>query len=118
MASTAPPAAFQIRSPRVFISHASADVWVARQLEKEIRARGAETFLDCQQIEHGDDFEEKIVGAAQQCSELLVLFTPIAKGRHYVWMDTRPKAGGAPAASSSGVNRTVGRSNIDIPTGP
>jgi hypothetical protein len=80
-------AAFQITCPRIFISHASGDAWVARQIAQHIRARGADTFLDCEQIEHGDDFEEKILEAAQQCNELLVLFTPTARERKYVWME-------------------------------
>jgi hypothetical protein len=79
--------AFQITSPRIFISHASGDAWVARQIAQHIRARGAETFLDCEQIEHGDAFDEKIVEAAQQCSELLVLFTPTAVDRKYIWLE-------------------------------
>lgn len=73
--------------PRVFISHASSDTWVARQIEAKVRACGAETFLDCEHIEHGDDFEEKIIEAAADCTELVVLFTPTARDRKYVWME-------------------------------
>ncbi len=77
----------QLPKPRVFISHASTDSWVARQLEAHIRERGADTFLDCEHIEHGDDFEDKIIAAAGDCTELLVLFTPTARDRKYVWME-------------------------------
>jgi TIR domain-containing protein len=73
--------------PRVFISHASSDAWVARQIEAKARACGAATFLDCEHIEHGDDFEERIIDAAANCTELLVLFTPTAQDRKYVWME-------------------------------
>ena len=73
--------------PRVFISHASTDAWVARQIESKARFCGAETFLDCEHIEHGDDFEEKIIDAAADCTELVVLFTPAARDRKYVWME-------------------------------
>ena len=52
-----------------------------------MRNCGAETFLDCEQIEHGDDFEDRIISAAEGCSELLVLFTPAAKDRKYVWLE-------------------------------
>ena len=52
-----------------------------------MRACGADTFLDCEHIEHGDDFEEKIIEAAIDCTELIVLFTPTAKDRKYVWME-------------------------------
>lgn len=73
--------------PMVFISHASTDAWVARQLAQHARAAGADTFLDCEKIEHGDDFEEKIVTAANEASELLVLFTPMSRDRKYVWLE-------------------------------
>ena len=73
--------------PRVFISHASTDAWVARQIEARVRACGADTFLDCEHIQHGDDFEERIISEASDCTELLVLFTPTAKDRKYVWLE-------------------------------
>src|SRR5437867_9878960 len=72
---------------KVFISHASTDTWVARQLEAQVRSCGADTFLDCEHIEHGDDFEEKIIAAAEDSTELLVLFTPTANERKYVWLE-------------------------------
>jgi hypothetical protein len=75
------------KRPRVFISHASTDSWVARQIEAKARLCGAETFLDCEHIEHGDDFEEKIIDAAADCTELVVLFTPTARDRKYVWLE-------------------------------
>jgi len=31
---------------KIFISHGKPDAWLAQQLAKEIRARGAKTFLD------------------------------------------------------------------------
>jgi hypothetical protein len=77
----------QQQQPRIFISHASTDSWVARQLEAHVRGCGADTFLDCEHIEHGDDFEEKIIDAAGTCTELLVLFTPTARDRKYVWLE-------------------------------
>lgn len=75
-------------APKLFISHASGgDAWVAQQLARQARACGVETFLDCEDIAYGDDFEDRIIAAAEQCSELLVLFTPTAKDRKYVWME-------------------------------
>lgn len=73
--------------PKVFISHASTDTWVARQIERCVRTAGADTFLDCEHIEHGDDFEERIIEEAEDSTELLVLFTPTASDRKYVWME-------------------------------
>ena len=78
---------YKVPKPRIFISHASSDSWVARQLDAHIRRCGADTFLDCEHIDHGDDFEEKIIDAAGDCTELLVLFTPTARDRKYVWLE-------------------------------
>lgn len=60
---------------------------MARQLETHLRSCGADTFLDCEHIEHGDDFEDRIIQAAGDCTELLVLFTPTARDRKYVWLE-------------------------------
>lgn len=73
--------------PRVFISHSSVDTWVAKQLAAHIRDCGAETFLDEADIQHGDDFEEVILQAEAECSELLVLVSPWSLQRQYVLME-------------------------------
>ena len=75
------------RKPKVFISHASPELWVAKQLEAIAQSCGADTFLDVRNIDHGDDFEERIVKEAEDSTELLVLFTPIASDRKYVWLE-------------------------------
>lgn len=72
---------------RVFISHSSQDIWVARRIAEEIRALGAETFLDVADIAHGDDFEEEILKAEPGCSELLVLLTPWSLKRTWIWLE-------------------------------
>ncbi len=72
---------------RVFISHASADLWVARQIEAHVRGCGAATFLDALHVEKGDDFEDRIIEAAQGCDELVVLLTPTALQSRYVFME-------------------------------
>lgn len=68
--------------PRVFISHSSKDTWVAKQIAQHISECGASSFLDEADIDHGDDFEERILHAAHGSQELLVLLTP--------WATTRP----------------------------
>ena len=72
---------------QVFISHSSADTWVARQIARHIEELGASTFLDEEDIEHGDDIEEEILSAAQNSDELLVLLTPWALTRPYIWIE-------------------------------
>jgi hypothetical protein len=73
--------------PKVFISHSSRDTWVARQLAAHIRNCGADTFLDESDIQHGDDFEEEILKAEETSTELLVLLTPWALERTYIWLE-------------------------------
>jgi hypothetical protein len=75
------------RRYRVFVSHASIDGWVAGQIVARIQSCGATTFLDTENIESGDEFEGKIVAAAEDCDELVVLLTPTALERPYVWIE-------------------------------
>jgi len=72
---------------KVFISHSSIDTWVARQLARYIEDLGASTFLDEADIEYGDDFEERILEAIRTSQELLVLLTPWALKRPYIWLE-------------------------------
>jgi TIR domain-containing protein len=73
--------------PKVFISHSSIDSWVARQLATHLATCGVDTVLDNADIDHGDDFEESILKAAEESSELLVLLTPWSVDRPYIWME-------------------------------
>ena len=70
----------------VFISHAGEDTWVARQIAREIAARGAEVFLDEAHIEGGDEFDKILRDNLNRADELVVLFTPWA-ARPYVWSE-------------------------------
>lgn len=69
---------------QVFISHASEDTWVARQLAQIMQWFGATTFLDEADIAYGDDVEERILQAVRTSEELLVLLTPWALRRPYI----------------------------------
>ena len=71
----------------VFISHGGADTWVARQISYHCLQAGAKTFLDEAQIDVGAEFEEEIRDAIDEASELLVLVTPWALERPYVWLE-------------------------------
>jgi len=72
---------------RVFVSHSSRDKWVAGQIAKELTALGFECFLDSHAIETGDRFDDEIKAALDEASELLVLLTPAALERPYVWIE-------------------------------
>lgn len=75
------------RKRLIFVSHSSVDTWVARQIAREIEARGAECFLDEAAIEIGADFEEAIRAALERADELVVLLTPWSLERPYVWAE-------------------------------
>ena len=72
---------------QVFISHSSIDTWVARQLARNVESCGGVPFLDEADIEYGDDFEERILAAARASEELIVLLTPWAIKRPYIWLE-------------------------------
>jgi hypothetical protein len=72
---------------KVFISHAGTDTWVARQLQRHIGASGADTFLDEGDIYVGDDFENVLLANLRSSNEVLVLLTPWALQRKYVWLE-------------------------------
>jgi hypothetical protein len=71
----------------VFVSHCGKDTWVAKQIAREIEARGATPFLDEAHVDAGADFEEDIVDFLQRAHELVVLLTPWALERPYVWAE-------------------------------
>lgn len=71
----------------VFVSHSGEDTWVARQIAREISNLGAIPFLDEADIDVGAEFEEDIRDFLDKADELLVLFTPWAFERPYVWVE-------------------------------
>jgi len=62
-------------------------MWVAKQIAREIEARGATPFLDETHIDAGADFEENILNFLERAHELVVLITPWALDRPYVWAE-------------------------------
>ncbi len=71
----------------VFVSHSSQDTWVARQIAREIEGSGAKPFLDEAEVDAGADFEEDILDFLERAHELVVLLTPWALDRPYVWAE-------------------------------
>ena len=60
---------------------------MARQIAREISARGATPFLDEADINVGAEFEEDIRQFLDKADELIVLFTPWSFERPYVWVE-------------------------------
>src|ERR1017187_2331988 len=83
-AHAAAPAA---KRKKVFISHSSANTWVAKKIAECVEECGYDTFLDVFDIYAGDDFEEVIACAANESDELLVLLTPRSIESKYVWIE-------------------------------
>lgn len=73
---------------KVFLSHGSADAWVARQMGRRIRDDcGVLTFLDLEDIASGDDFKRRVHAEIRLASELVALFTPWSARRSWVWIE-------------------------------
>lgn len=71
----------------VFVSHSGEDTWIARQIAREITQRGAKVFLDEADVDVGAEFEEHIRNSLDLADEMVVLFTPWALERPYVWAE-------------------------------
>ena len=71
----------------VFVSHSGTDTWVARQIARGITDCGATPFLDEAAINVGADFEHDILAFLKKAHELVVLLTPWALDRPYVWAE-------------------------------
>jgi hypothetical protein len=71
----------------IFVSHSGQDTWVAKQIAREIEMCGAKPFLDEAEIDAGADFEEDIRKFLERADELIVLLTPWALERPYVWIE-------------------------------
>jgi hypothetical protein len=71
----------------VFVSHATADKWIAKRICDAIEQTGAATFRDDRDIEGGDSIPDKIRTQLLQASELLVLMTPNSVNRPWVLLE-------------------------------
>src|SRR5437016_3590358 len=71
----------------IFISHSGPDTWVAKQIAREVKSCGAMPFLDEAEIDVGADFEDDILAFLEKADELVVLITPWALERPYVWAE-------------------------------
>src|SRR5438477_12076232 len=75
------------RPYQVFVSHATADKWLATTLCEKIEKTGATTFRDDRDIHGGDDIPEEIRRQIKQSKEIVVLLTPESVGRQWVILD-------------------------------
>src|SRR5438552_11685853 len=72
---------------QVFVSHATADKWLAKQLCARIETTDATTFRDDRDIQGGDDIPEEIRRQIKQSKEIVVLLTPESIHRQWVTLE-------------------------------
>jgi hypothetical protein len=71
----------------VFVSHATADKWLATTFCEKIEATGASTFRDDRDINGGNDIPEAIRLQIKLSRELVVLLTPESVDRPWVLLE-------------------------------
>ena len=71
----------------VFMSHATADKWIAKALCEKIETTGASTFRDERDIKTGDDIPEEIRRKLAHSRELVLLLTPDSADRPWVLLE-------------------------------
>jgi hypothetical protein len=72
---------------QVFVSHATADKWLAKVLCEKIEQTGATTFRDDRDIDGGDDIPERIRREIIRSNEMVVLLTPESVNRTWVILE-------------------------------
>lgn len=72
------------KSYQVFISHATADKWIAVAMCKRLERAGIKTFRDDRDIDGGDDIPEQLRMEIKKSRELVVLLTPTSAQREWV----------------------------------
>ena len=60
----------------IFISHSSADLWIAEQIGKQIGELGAEVWLDKKDLKGGDVLVDEILRGIDACDEAVVAVSP------------------------------------------
>ena len=72
---------------QVFVSHATADKWIATTFCEKIAATGATSFRDDRDINGGDSIPESIRTQIQVSRELVILLTPDSIDRPWVLIE-------------------------------
>ncbi|MBI5594248.1 MAG: toll/interleukin-1 receptor domain-containing protein [Deltaproteobacteria bacterium] len=85
---------------KVFISYSKGLNFDAYMLQGALELAGSDVFLDMLAIDHGQDFEQRILENLKNCDELWVLLTPTLQStelnepiygsthRPYIWLET------------------------------
>ena len=85
--ATAAPEPSAAKPYQIFVSHATADKWLARVICEEFESVGATTFRDDRDIQGGDDIPDQIRRHIKASKELVVLLTPESVNRQWVTLE-------------------------------
>ena len=94
---------------QIFVSHATADKWIATILCEKLEEAGASTFRDDRDIDGGDDIPERIRVEIKRSRELVVLLTPHSVNRQWILIEV-----GAAWGLSKAVRITPILCHVDI----
>jgi len=73
--------------PKIFISHAWEDKALVRRLETELKAAGAEVWVDHSGVRGGDNLPERISEALAWCDTVLLIWSEAASQSHWVKLE-------------------------------
>jgi len=73
--------------PKIFISHAWEDKELVRQLEKVLRAAGAEVWVDHAELRGGQNLPKRISNALEWCNTLLLIWSKAAADSRWVELE-------------------------------
>lgn len=76
-----------VKPYQVFLSHATADKWLAKVLCEKIESTGATTFRDDRDIAGGDAIPDAIRLELKRSREVVVLLTPESVNRPWVILE-------------------------------
>lgn len=71
-------------TPRVFLSYASEDRYLAEHIARALVAAGIDTWWDGWAIAAGDSIRRKVEAGIEECSHFVVLLTPMSVGKPWV----------------------------------
>lgn len=96
---------------QVFISHATADKWIATIFCEKIEATGAKAFRDDRDIDGGEDIPDRIRTEMKRSNELVLLLTPHSARADSDWV--RIEAGAAWGWKKIQITAVMCHSNVD-----
>jgi hypothetical protein len=72
---------------KVFISHSSAETWIARKICEDVMGLGIDVFLDNKDVQTGDDFDIKTNEHIRESDEIVILVSQTALRSNWVMIE-------------------------------